>query len=114
MLTYNIPDHIRGDTWNGINSISLSKDGNPLQLSGANILMQFRKDVDSPINLELSTSNNGITITSAVSGIIQIPPALITMNYGTYKYDLQITLLDKSVKTYMKGTWTIVPDISHI
>ena len=114
MLTYNIPDHLRGDTWNGINSISLSKDGLPLQLSGANILMQFRKDVDSPINLELSTANGGITIMNAVSGIIQIPPALITMNYGTYQYDLQVTLAGNYVKTYMKGTWKILPDTSHL
>lgn len=47
--SYDIPNHLRGDTWVGINSISLSKDGIPLILTNANILMQFRKSVDSPV-----------------------------------------------------------------
>lgn len=111
---YNIPDHLRGDTWNGITSISLSKDGIPLNLSGANILMQFRKDIDSPVNLELSSDNGGIVITDDINGLISIPPILITMQYGTYQYDLQVVLSDGYTKTYMKGIWKIVGDISHV
>jgi hypothetical protein len=113
MLTYNIPDHLRGDTWNGISSIIFSKDGIPLSLSGSQIDMQFRKDVDAPVTFELSTTNGGIVITDPSNGIIQIVPTLITMQYGTYQYDLEIILADGTVKTYMKGTWKIVPDITH-
>jgi hypothetical protein len=113
MLTYNIPDHLRGDTWNGITSITFSKDGIPLTLSGANVGMQFRKQVDGPVTLELTTSNGGINITDPLNGVIQILPVLITMQYGIYQYDLEVTLADGTVKTYMKGTWNIVPDITH-
>jgi len=113
MLTYNIPDHLRGDTWNGITSITFSKDGIPLSLLGASISMQFRKQVDGPVTLELTTDNEGIVITDPSNGIIQIVPTLITMQYGTYQYDLEVTLVDGTVKTYMKGTWKIVPDITH-
>lgn len=111
---YNIPNHLRGDTWSGIPEIIIQKDGQPLSLSGANILMQFRKDIDSSVALELSTDNNGIVITDAVNGKLSIPEVLITMQYGTYQYDLQITLADNFVKTYLKGTWKIVGDISHL
>jgi len=113
ILTYNIPDHLRGDTWNGFPSISITRDGNPLPLSGANVLMQFRKDVDSPVALELSTDNGGVTITDPINGVLSVPPVLITMQYGTYHYDLQVVLPNGYTKTYMKGNWNIVGDISH-
>ena len=110
---YNIPDHLRGDTWVGISEIVLNKDGLPLVLTGASVLVQFRKDVDSPVTLELSTDNGGVVITDDLNGKIKISEALITMQYGAYQYDLQITFPDGFVKTYLKGTWKIVADISH-
>jgi hypothetical protein len=111
---YDIPNHLRGDTWVGINSISLSKDGIPLNLTNASVLMQFRKNVDSSVALELSTNNGGIVILNALNGVIRIPSALIDMQYGTYQYDLQVTFADGFVKTYLKGSWSIVADISHL
>ena len=110
---YDIPNHLRGDTWSGISEISISKDDIPLVLTGASVLMQFRKDVDSPVTLELSTDNGGIVITDAPNGKIRVVETLILMQYGTYQYDLQVTLVDGFVKTYLKGTWKIVADISH-
>jgi hypothetical protein len=110
---YDIPDHLRGDTWDGITSISLSKNDVPLILTGAKVLLQFRKEVDSPVALELSTDNGGITITDDLNGIISVPPVLITMRYGIYQYDLQVVLADGYTKTYMKGSWKIIGDISH-
>jgi hypothetical protein len=111
---YNIPNHLRGDTWVGIPEIIIRTNGQPLSLSGANILMQFRKDIDSSVALELSTDNNGIVITDALNGKLSIPEVLITMQYGTYKYDLQVTASSGFVKTYLMGTWKIVADVSHL
>ncbi len=110
---YDIPNHLRGDTWEGIEEIVISKNGLPLNLTDASVLMQFRKDVDSPVALELSTDNGGVLITDGPGGKIKVPGTRILMQYGTYNYDLQVTLADGFVKTYLKGTWKIVADISH-
>jgi hypothetical protein len=113
MLQYTIPSHLRGDTWDGITSIVLHKNGIPLNLTGATIKMEFREDIDSPVVLELSTTNGKITITNALSGTISIPETIIDIPFGKYVYDLQVTLTSGYNKTYMRGTWEIVADITE-
>lgn len=111
-MIYNIPPHRRGDTWPGINSITIVVNDTPISLSGAAIKMEFREDIDAPPVLTLSTSDNSIVI-GAQPGVIIIPPKLINIPFGKYQYDLQITFINGVVKTYMSGTWEIVPDITQ-
>jgi hypothetical protein len=113
MLQYTIPSHLRGDTWDGITSVILQKNGIPLNLTGATIKMEFREDIDSPVVLELSTTNSKITITNALSGTISIPETIIDIPFGKYVYDLQVTLASGYNKTYMRGTWEIVADVTQ-
>ena len=111
-MIYNIPPHRRGDTWPGINSITIVVNNNPLPLSGSVAKMEFREDIDAPPVLTLSTLDNSIVL-SATPGVIVIPPKLINIPFGKYQYDLQVTFANGVVKTYMSGTWEIVPDITH-
>ena len=113
MLLYTIPPQLRGDTWPGIASISISTSGVPVNLSAASIKMQLREDVDSPVVLELSTDNGLIVITNPLSGIFQIPPTIINIPFGTYNYDIQVTFPIGVVTTYIAGTWQITPDITQ-
>lgn len=110
MLTYNIPSHLRGDTWDGINSIIITSNNIPLNLTGATVKMEFREDVDAPVVLELSTTNGKITISTPLSGTISIPETIIDIPFGKYMYDLQVTLASGYNKTYMKGSWEIIAD----
>jgi hypothetical protein len=112
--TFTMPASLRGDTWPGISSLYLGKNDAPLNLTDASILIQFRKDVDSPVTLELSTDNGRVVILDAENGTFRIPEFLVTTQYGTYKYDLQVTFPDGYTKTYLKGTWQVVSDISHL
>ena len=111
---YIIPDHLRGDTWDGIPEIIINKDGVPLNLEDGGVLIQFRKDVDKPVLLELSTANGGVVFTDAANGKFSIPPRIVSIPPATYQYDIQVTDTIGNVKTYIKGTWTIVGDISHV
>ena len=113
MLSYTIPPALRGDTWPGITSISITISGVPVSLSGANIKMQLREDIDSPVALELSTSNSGIVITNPLGGTFQIPPQIINIPFGTYNYDIQVTFPSGTVTTYIAGIWQITPDITQ-
>lgn len=113
MLTFTIPAHRRGDTWGGINSIVISTDGTPVNLSGSSIKMQFREDIDAPVILEFSTENSIISLIENLEGALCINPTIIDIPYGVYRYDLQVTYPNGTVKTYINGTWEIVPDITE-
>ena len=51
MLSYTMPPALRGDTWSGITSITITNSGVPISLSGALIKMQLREDLDAPVAL---------------------------------------------------------------
>jgi hypothetical protein len=109
-MTYNIPSHRRGDTWDGINSIAISVNNVPVVLSGASISMEFRQDIDTPVVMSFSTETSTIQVLNA--NTIRILPRKIEVPFATYYYDLQVTYPTGVVKTYMSGSWAIVPDIT--
>lgn len=113
---YNIPKHRRGDTWKGIESIGITINGIPIDLSFAQIDIEFRKEYDSPPVLKLSTLNNTISVLPSLSAF-KIPPLVIYMPPATYKYDIQITSNVNtplsSINTYIEGTWEIYFDITR-
>jgi len=110
-MTYDIPPHRRGDTWDGINSITISINNAPIVLSGASVKMEFRQDIDAPVAMTFSTENSGIVILNA--NTIRLMPRKIEVPFATYYYDLQVTYPTGIVKTYMAGTWPIVADITE-
>jgi hypothetical protein len=112
-MTYNIPSHHRGDTWDGINSITINVNGSPINLTNASIKMEFRQAVDSPSVLIFSTTNNTIQVVNPLTGTFRIPARKIEIPFGEYLYDLQVTYADGTVKTYMSGVWNITPDITE-
>lgn len=112
-MTYNIPSHRRGDTWDGINSITINVNGAPINLTNATVKMEFRQDLDAPVALTLSTTDGSIVITNAPGGVISIPAKKIEVPFAKYLYDLQVTYPTGVVKTYMSGTWEIVADITE-
>ena len=113
MLSYEIPSHISGDTWIGISSLTLLRDGSALNLSGAYLEMQVRFSIDSPPVLTLSTANSGIVITSPTEGIASIPTMIVDVPVSTYKYDLELTLSNGEKTTQMGGIWKILPSITR-
>jgi hypothetical protein len=113
MALYNIPTHRRGDTWDGISSISISRNDLPFNLADKTAKMQLREDIDSPVVLELSIENGKILYNDN-NNSLQIPPQIINILPGTYKYDLQVTSFDGTFnKTYIEGSWTIIADITE-
>jgi hypothetical protein len=110
---YTIPPHRRGDTWDGIGSIRIVVNGVPADLQGASVKMDFREKIDYPVALTLSTENGGIIILDPNIGLIKMPPRIVEIPFGHYIYDLQVTYPDGTVKTYITGSWEIVPDVTE-
>ncbi len=100
-----------GDTFNGF-IIQMTLDGVPLNLNGSVIKMDLKTSTCDVAALSLSSNGGGITIVEAVSGIFQVQPLIIDITPTTYKYDLQITLGDDTVRTPFGGDFLVFPDVT--
>jgi hypothetical protein len=60
----------------------------------------------------MTTGNNRIQVTYPEQGIFVMAPQQIAVQPGLYEYDVQIAFPDGSLKTYIEGTMTVVPDIT--
>lgn len=110
-MKYNLPDHISGNTWEGISTITILEEGSAVNLNGCDAKMQFRltEKIASPIYLELNSDEETIEFSFPEQGCITIPPALIDLPSGNYYYGLMITFPNGNSKTYLEGEWKILP-----
>lgn len=106
-VKYNFPVYSRGDTTDEFTVTPKDKDTG-LVLDVASARMQLR-------DAQNATTIYEPTLTVS-AGVITIPvfPILTTQNLlGNYKYDLEVTLADGTVATYMRGTWTFLEDFTQ-
>lgn len=109
---YNFNSHVKGDTFKAI-TFTVTVNDDPLDLTGASIRMQLRLSPLHPVAYELSTAGDQIEITDAVNGKFQIKKQIIDFPAAVYYYDIEITLADGDVKTYVAGKWQITQDVTH-
>lgn len=102
---------IRGNTFEQM-PFELLQNNVPIDLTGAEIKMQLRKECNGVVYLELD-QDNGITITDAVNGRFQIDEQIINIAAGNYKYDIRITFGDGTVKTWIKGDFLVICNITQ-
>ncbi|MCD0459112.1 SGNH/GDSL hydrolase family protein [Roseiconus lacunae] len=121
---FNIPDHLRGDTWAGFaNALVADRDGNPVDLTGATIRMEVKseKDVKSSNHdgadvdaaIEFSTSSSTIEVSNATNGLFSIPKRVVDLTPRDYVYDIQVELANGDVHTVLFGTWKIAQDVTR-
>lgn len=105
-MTYDFPEAILGDTFDGI-KFTMSLNGSPLDLTGASIIMTLMVGCDSIV---YSTENGCLTITDPPTlGTFEFNRQLILINaYGVFNYEITFYLSNGDIKTYLSGTWTIV------
>lgn len=116
-MEYKIPDHLKGDTFDGV-VFTVSVNSTPLDLTGASLKMTLVKQapqkdikVKTPV-LTLTSPLGGLSLVNGPAGRFQIDKQIINVPPDVYAYDIQITLSDGTVKTYISGTWKILPDIT--
>lgn len=101
----------RGNTWNGV-TFKVDLNGSSLDLTGASILIQFRKAYAQPSVLDL-TIGSGITILEATAGRFRLDPRVFTLAPAQYQYEIRITLQSGVIKTWIGGIATITEDITR-
>lgn len=106
--------HTKGDTFNEV-AFEVKKNGVALDLTGATIKMQLRKEYNdiTPTLALTSVSNAGLTITNATSGHFKINAQIINIEVFNYVYDIQFTLASGEVKTYVKGGFNVTPEVTR-
>lgn len=106
-------EHVRGDTWQGWPQVEILLNGEPLDLTGASILMQFRRSHTAPEVAKEFSTGNGITITDGPAGKFSVAPAILGMVSASFVWDVQLTLSSGRVLTPLAGTLFLTPDVSR-
>ncbi len=99
--------HKRGDTFEAV-TFQINIDNVPMDLTGAIIRMQLRKEAGAPVVFTPT-----ITLTDADGGQFLINKQIIDINACTYKYDIEIEEADGDVWTWISGLFTITNDITR-
>ena len=114
LATYNIPNHLKGDTFNGIAfTLTTEVPAAPIDLTGAAIKVQFRKGNKTGFMQKELSIGSGITVTDAPNGTFQLNPFKADWQPSIYYYDVEITFPSGRVKTYIEGTFKIVQDVTQ-
>lgn len=111
-VTYKFDDHYQNDGLSSFNlTLTYDDAGTPVDLTGASVKMQLKVNDSKTPSFEFSTESG--TLSLLAGGVIQFNEINSwTLNPGTYKYDLQVIDNTGFVRTYLKGTWTVVADIT--
>lgn len=109
--TYDFSPAILGDTWDGAVMQLLVNDV-PKDLTGASVRMSLVKSPDTAAVATWTTTNGRISISNAANGEITFIPFTMNVPVGTYHYDIEYTFADGSIKSYVKGKFTVINDIT--
>lgn len=110
----------RGDTWQGIGSITVVKNEMPLDITGASIVMQLRRrPKHGVIVASWSTDDGSILFLDPGAGKFEVVGRRLEVPAALYYWDIEITLAadadypDGRRMTIAQGVWTILQDVTR-
>jgi hypothetical protein len=108
------PDIIKGDTFTGLKMTFYDGEGEdktPMDLTGASVVIAFKKGAGQNAVFAFKTSDATITIPAPANGQIFLMPRVMNYPAYTYVFDVEVTFLSGTVKTYFKGNWRVCQDV---
>lgn len=110
-IEYDLPDAYKGDTYRRI-AMTVTADGQPSDLSGGVAKMALKKGNKQV--LVLSSEDGQLNVQpSGQMGVVEVPKQIIDVPAGRYLYDIQVTFPDGSRQTYVRGTLTVISDVTR-
>jgi hypothetical protein len=108
------PDITKGDTFTGRKMTFYNgkdEDKTVMNLTGASVVIAFKKGAGQNAVFTFSTADNTITIPTPTNGEIFLQPRL--MNYPAFNYifDVEVTFNGGRVRTFFTNYWKICPDV---
>jgi len=113
VTNYKLSDHIKNDTFEGVEFTFQDGDGVGIDLTGATVAIKFRQSCKTGVEVAEKTTAAGVTLTDAVNGVVTLDKFVIDWEIGTYYWDVQITAADGDVNTYIQGTLNVIQDVTY-
>lgn len=107
---YNFPEHTNNDTFNGV-QFEVLVNAAAVDLTDADIKMQLRDGACKLVE-EFSVENGKLELADPTNGIFTFKKQIISLAPLTYTYDIQITFSNGDIKTWIKGQWKILKDLT--
>jgi hypothetical protein len=112
-MRYDFKDQVRGDTFKGA-EFEVLENGVAVNLANYRIRMHLRTAADSTqIQHLFDTDNATITITDALAGKFVLEPVIINLPARMYVYDIEFTSPAGVVRTWVRGNFPIVADVTR-
>ncbi|MGZ8181453.1 MAG: hypothetical protein ACXWT1_05810 [Methylobacter sp.] len=104
----------RGDTWQRTWLIKVKATQQPIDLTGATVRSHVRDNAKALV-YAASTANGDIVVDGVAGKLSLTVAASVTATWtpGTYKFDIEVTYPDTTVKTYESSVLAILEDQSH-
>jgi len=115
-VTISIPNHTKGDTWEGLKrEVPLLFDGGPPPADLASCRMYVRNSAGIILKFKTTPAvgEKTITIDNAATWLFTVEPTVVDITAGKYRWDFETTDADGAVRTLYSGTWTITKEYSY-
>jgi hypothetical protein len=104
---YIIPEHYKGNTVHEM-VFTIREEGEDVNIEDTTISARFKKgSLTGKLEKEF-TLNDGISLVNAPLGIFRMDSYINDWYAGIYYYDVTITFPSGLIRTYFKGTFTII------
>ena len=114
MQTYNLPEILRGDTFQSRDVLIKNQTTNtPVDLTGYAIKCEFRKEIKTGTLVKTLSLGSGLTLTDAVNGIFTIDDFVVEFEVGIYWYDFQMTSPSEIITTMFGGYMPVLQDVTQ-
>ena len=100
----------KGNTFTGLKMSFFDGVGDTktaMDLTGASIVIAFRKAEGQNVAFEFKTADNTITIPTPTNGEIFLQPRDMNYTAYTYIFDVVVTTLSGTIYTYFTNYWKI-------
>lgn len=113
-----IADHKRGDTWDGMQVTATTTNELdvvvPIDLTGVEIISQFKTSIDGTPVFEFKTSDNTISVPDPTLGVFYFVERNMDYPAKMYFFDIQLKYSNGNLETIVPThTWALVQDISQ-
>ena len=105
-MTYNFKDCIKDNTFPGL-QFQLKVNGVAKDLTGSTVILNLDGKVF------LTTSNGSLIYSDISQGKFQLPKMTISLASKIYQVDISFNFADGEKRTYLTGTWNILPKPGH-
>ena len=110
--TYNFPTQFRLDTFQSRSITFLDEIDDPINLTGATIVMEFRRYRKSGILLRRMIIGSGLTVPAPATGQFIIASFTLDFPVGITFYDVKVTIAGVTA-TFLQGQLQVTQNVSQ-